>query len=108
MKLLQIKILHTVVWVFFVLAILYILYSGIADRVNLFTWIAIALVVGEGIILLINRWQCPLTPIAKKYTDQHDVGFDIFLPGWLARHNTAIFTSLYAIGIVIVIYRLLT
>jgi len=49
---------------------------------------------------------CPLTQVAKKYTDKHVVGFDIFLPSWLAKHNKAIFTSLFAIGLAFVIYRL--
>ena len=89
-KLLLIKILHTVVWVFFVVAILYVLYSGISDKITLFTWIAIASVVVEGIVLLINKWRCPLTPIAEKYTDNPVVGFDIFLPSWFTavRLNT--------------------
>ena len=107
-KLLLIKFLHTVIWAFLVLVIFYILYSGIIDRVNCFTWIAISLIIVEGIVLLIHKWHCPLTQIAKKYTDDRVVGFDIFLPGWLAKHNKSIFTFLYAIGVSIVIYRLLT
>jgi len=105
-KLFLVKSLHTIIWAFFVLVILYVLYSGIFDRINIFTWIAIALVVLEGIILLIYKWRCPLTQVAKKYTDKHVVGFDIFLPSWLAKHNKAIFTSLFAIGLAFVIYRL--
>ena len=107
-KLLTIKAMHTVIWVFFVLIILYILYSAIVDRIDILTWIAIALIVVEGIILLINDWRCPLTILGEKYTEQTDVGFDIFLPRWVAKNNKTIFTSLYSIGVVIVIYRLLT
>jgi hypothetical protein len=104
-KLLLVKVLHTAIWASFVFVILYILYSGIYDRINLLTWVAIALIVAEGIVLLICRWRCPLTLIAKKYADNHVVGFDIFLPGWLAKHNKTIFTSLYLISVILVIYR---
>lgn len=107
-KFLTIKVLHTVIWAFFVLIILYILYSAIIDRIDTLTWIAIALIVVEGIILLVNGWQCPLTSVGEKYTEQTDVGFDIFLPRWLAKNNKTIFTTLYSIGVILVIYRLLT
>jgi hypothetical protein len=107
-KLLVVKILHTFIWIFFVLAIFYIMYSGILNRINLFTWAAITLVLIEGIVLFINGWRCPITKIGEKYTDEADVGFDIFLPRWLAKHNKVIFTTVYAIGIIIVIYRLLS
>lgn len=107
-KLLTIKVLHTVIWAFFVFIILDILYTGIIDGIDTLTWIAIALIVIEGIILLINRWRCPLTNLGAKYAEQTDVGFDIFLPRWVAKNNKMIFTPIYAIGVIIVIYRLLT
>lgn len=107
-KLLTIKVIHTAIWAFFVLIILYILYSAIIDRIDILTFIAIALIVVEGIILLINGWRCPLTILGEKYTEQTDVGFDIFLPRWVAKNNKTIFTTLYSIGVVMVIYRLLT
>ncbi len=107
-KLLTIKVLHTIIWVFFVLIILYILYSGIFNRIDILTWVAIVLIVVEGIILLVNGWRCPLTNLGEKYTEQTDVGFDIFLPSWVAKNNKTIFTTIYLIGVIIVIYRLLT
>ncbi|WP_197079510.1 hypothetical protein [Desulfosporosinus sp. I2] len=107
-NLLMIKVLHTVIWAFFVLIILYILYTAIIDRIDILTWIAIALIVVEGIILLINGWRCPLTIVGEKYTEQTDVGFDIFLPRWVSKNNKTIFTTIYSIGVILVIYRLLT
>jgi cbb3-type cytochrome oxidase subunit 1 len=107
-RLLLIKVIHTVIWAFFVLVIFYILYAGITDRIGVITWLAIASVIVEGIVLLINRWRCPLTIIAEKYTDETDDGFDIFLPCWLAKHNKTIFTTIFAIGVIIVVYRLLS
>ena len=107
-RLLTIKVLHTVIWAFFVHIILYILYSAIIDRIDTLTWFAIALIVVEGIIILLNRWRCPLTILGERYTEQTDVGFDIFLPKWVAKNNKTIFTTLYIVGVMIVIYRLLT
>lgn len=99
--------MHTIIWVFYVLIISYILFAGIFNKVNVYTWIAIGSVVFEGIILIIFKGKCPLTIMGYKYTDNLQVGFDIFLPRWLAKNNKMIFGTIYGIGVLIVIYRLL-
>lgn len=104
-KLLAIKLIHTIIWAFFVFVIFYILYSGITNSINTFTWIGIGLIIGEGLILLIFKMFCPLTLIARKYSDSQKDNFDIFLPNWLAKHNKLIFTSIFIIGLIIVVVR---
>lgn len=106
-KLFYLKLAHTAIWAFFVSVIFYILYAGIFNQINVYTWIAIGLVIMEGIILFIFKWKCPLTIIGYKYTDNHDVGFDIYLPRWLAKYNKIIFTTIFVIGLLIVLFRLL-
>ncbi|WP_206082183.1 hypothetical protein [Maribellus sediminis] len=104
-KLLTIKIAHTIIWVFFVSVIVYILYTGIIDAVNTYTWVGIGLVVAEGLVLLAFRSFCPLTVLARRYSDSDLDNFDIFLPNWLAKHNKLIFTILFAVGVVLVLWR---
>lgn len=106
-KLQVIKWVHTLIWIFFVYAIFYILYSGITNRINSFTWIAIAMIFGEGLVLLIFKKFCPLTLMARQYSDSDKDNFDIFLPNWLARYNKEIFTTIFVIGLVIVLLRIL-
>jgi len=105
-KLKVIKWIHTIIWLFFVTIIFYILYSGITGKINTFTWIAIALVIGEGIILLIFKMFCPLTVLARKYSNSQKDNFDIYLPNWLAKFNKIIFTSIFLSGLVIVLIRM--
>ena len=104
-RLLQIKLLHTAIWLFFVVIIFYIVYSGITGNINGFTWIAIGLVIGEGLVLLLFKMFCPLTVIARQYSDSKKANFDIFLPEWLAKYNKEIFTSIYLLGVVLVLLR---
>ncbi len=104
-KLFLIKLVHTVIWALFVVVIFYILYSGITNTVNTYTWIGIILIVGEGITLAIFKMFCPLTLIARKYSDSDRDNFDIFLPNWLAKHNKVIFTSIFVIAVIIVLWR---
>ncbi|QYA27213.1 hypothetical protein G3I01_11540 [Gramella sp. MT6] len=91
---------------FFVLVIFYILYSGIFNKITTFTWIGVGLVIGEGIVLMIFNKFCPLTLIARKYSNSQKDNFDIFLPNWLAKNNKLIFTSIFLAGLIIIIIRL--
>jgi hypothetical protein len=104
-KFFLIKLIHTLIWIFYVLIIFYIIYCGAANKINYYTWIAIGLVIIEGIILYIFKLFCPLTLIARKYSDSDKENFDIFLPIWIARNNKLIFTSIYLIGLFLVSYR---
>ncbi len=107
-KLLLIKIIHTIIWAFFVILLFYILYSGITDSITVYTWIGIALIICEGLVLLLFKMYCPLTVLARNYSDSQKDNFDIFLPNWLAKHNKLIFTSIFVIGLLVVVFRTLT
>jgi hypothetical protein len=104
-KLFVIKFVHTLIWLLFVIVIFYILFSGISNKINSYTWIAIGLVIAEGIVLILFKMYCPLTLIARKYSDSNKDNFDIFLPNWLARYNKIIFTTIYLIAVAIVLIR---
>ena len=104
-KLTLVKIIHTLIWAVFVFLIFYILYSGLSGKINTFTWVAIGLVLGEGLVLLIFKMFCPLTLIARKYSDSTKDNFDIYLPNWLARNNKVIFTSIFLVAAIIVLIR---
>ena len=106
-KLTVVKVVHTLIWLFFVAAIFYILYSGISNKITITTWIAIGLIIAEGVVLVMFRMFCPLTLIARKYTDSEKDNFDIYLPNWLARYNKIIFTTIYLVGVIIVLIRVL-
>ena len=104
-KLLAIKLVHTLIWAFFVVVIFYVLYSGIYDKVTTYTWIGIGLVILEGLVLLVFKMFCPLTLVARKYSDSEKDNFDIFLPNWLAKHNKLIFTTIYVLALILVLIR---
>jgi hypothetical protein len=106
--LLLIKMLHTVIWFFFVSIIGYILHAGLTDQVDTYARAGIGFVIMEGVVLLLNKGSCPLTPLAARYTENRADNFDIFLPRWLARHNKTVFTTVFVLGVVLVIYREMT
>jgi hypothetical protein len=101
----KIKIAHTLIWAFFATSIIAIPICSLFQEHRL-ALAFIGIVAVEVLILLVNRMSCPLTAIAGRYTDDRRANFDIYLPEWLARHNKAIFGSLYVMGIVFTLCRM--
>ncbi len=99
-----VKAIHTVAWAFF---------AGCILAIPVFAWqrelrtagALIALVFVEVVVILVNRWRCPLTGVAARYTDDRRDNFDIYLPLWLARYNKIIFGSLYIAAVVFTLVR---
>ncbi len=106
-KLLYIKIIHTLVWIFFNVVIFYLFYAVVSNKIDIWVWIGLGLFALEGITLLLFGMMCPLTVMAKKYSDSTKENFDIFLPNWLARNTKLVYTTFLAIIIIILIYRLI-
>ena len=102
--LIAVKLAHTLIWVFFVGCILAIPYFAWSDRFR-YAAVLSAVVLVEVLILAVNRWRCPLTPVAGRYTADRQPNFDIYLPEWLARHNKGIFGSLYVGGLLVMLLR---
>ena len=107
-RLIWVKTIHTLIWVFFNIVIFYLLYAVIVNKIDKWVWICIGLIVMEGLVLLIFKRVCPGTLIARKYSDSTRDNFDIYLPNWLAKYNKEIYSFIVLIAIVILVYRLLT
>jgi len=107
-KLRLIKIIHTAIWIFFNVVIFYMLYAAIIGKLDVWLWTGFALVSLEGIVLLIFKFACPLTLIARKYSTSRKNNFDIYLPEWLAKYTRLIYTSLVGAIAVIVALQLLS
>jgi polyferredoxin len=95
-----VRLIHTVVWLFFVAVILAIPVAAWQRRFSLFLTLT-ALVLVEVAVLLWNGFSCPLTGVAARYTADRRDNFDIYLPLWLARYNKLIFGSLFVAGVVV-------
>jgi len=102
-----VKTAHTIIWAIMVAAICCILYAGLSGVVTTVTYASVGLMVFEGLALLVGKGNCPLTPIARQYSDSEKANFDIYLPEWLARYNKLIFGALLALGLVLLAFRLL-
>ncbi|MCG2611617.1 hypothetical protein LZZ90_08870 [Flavobacterium sp. SM15] len=107
-KLILVKLLHTAIWLFFNVVIFYLFYAVIANKIDKWVWICLGLIVMEGIVLLIFKRICPVTLIARNYSDSSKPNFDIYLPLWLAKYNKEIYSTIVFITVIILIFRLIT
>lgn len=106
-KLTAIKIIHTLIWIFFNVVLAYLYYAVISNKIDRYVWIGLSLFVLEGVVLLIFNKQCPLTIVARRYSNSNQHNFDIYLPNWLAKYNKLIYTSLLVVVIFMLLYRLI-
>jgi hypothetical protein len=98
----MIKVVHTVIWVFFAGSIFAIPVCAALEEYKA-ALILIGIVLVEVLILVVNGMRCPLTGVAACYTNDRRDNFDIYLPEWLARHNKTVFGLLYVLGIIFTI-----
>ncbi|MBS1773667.1 MAG: hypothetical protein JST82_12475 [Bacteroidetes bacterium] len=104
-QLFKIKLLHTAIWLVLAPIVLYVLWCGVTGNITVYSWLATAAIIIEGLVLLLFKGSCPLTVMARRYSDSTKDNFDIFLPNWLAKYNKIIFTSIFVVGLALMVYR---
>ncbi|MEP0775557.1 MAG: hypothetical protein HRF46_14505 [Acidobacteriota bacterium] len=102
---LQIKILHTVIFWMLSGCVLYALYSGLADRITPWTWVAVAALAVESVALAASGWVCPLTLLAERQGAARGSVADIFLPRVLADRIFPVCGTLYGVALALLIWR---
>ncbi|KTB47764.1 hypothetical protein DEALK_06090 [Dehalogenimonas alkenigignens] len=92
-----IKTAHSVVFWFMLVCFFYNIYAAAA---GVFTWL-LAVTYGthliEGVVLIFNRWTCPLRIMAEKAGAENGQVSDIFLPRWLADHLFQVGMALFVV-----------
>jgi hypothetical protein len=101
----QIKLVHTVIFWILSACVIFALYSGLADRVTRWTWVAVVLLLVESVVLVAAGWTCPLTILAERQGAAEGAVADIFLPKWLADRIFPVCGTLYGIALVLIAWR---
>jgi ABC-type uncharacterized transport system permease subunit len=102
LALIAVKLLHTVIWTFFAGCIVAVPLAALRHRFRLGAILS-ALVLVECLVLAVNGGRCPLTDVAARFTPERADNFDIYLPVWLAHWNKAIFGTLFAVGVLLLL-----
>jgi hypothetical protein len=99
-KIFFVKLVHSLIFLFMVVCLGYILYCAAFRRYDWWLVAALSAIFLEGLVLLLNHGQCPFTDLAKKYGDAKGTVTDLFLPMWCARHTFKVSTTLFIIELV--------
>jgi hypothetical protein len=99
-----IKVAHTVIWAFFAACILALPVAGWLRRFDWALLLTVFILLECG-VLAVNRGRCPLTDLAAKCTADRSPDSDIYLPHWLARHNKAVFGTLFVLNELLVLWQ---
>ncbi len=103
----EIKVVHTIIFAVLSACVLFVLYSAVMNRISTWTWVALALVLAESVVLVACGWKCPLTILAERLGASEGAVADIFLPKWLADRIFPICGGTFFIGSAILAMRLL-
>ena len=103
----RIKLVHSLIFWILSACTVYSLFSGIADRITTWTWVAVGLLLLESVVLVASGWTCPLTILAERSGALRGSVTDIFLPRWLADRIFPICGTMYAVALVLILWRVL-
>lgn len=105
-KLATVKVVHTLVWIFFNVVIFYMLCAVITGKIDKWLWTGYAIILLETLTLIAFGNYCPLTVIARKFSDSSKDNFDIYLPNIIAKYNKQIYSAIMIFIIALTVYRL--
>ena len=85
----KVKLLHTAAWAFFAGCIVLLPFAAWLRRFDV-ALILIVIVTFEVAVLVWNRFKCPLTDVAARYTDdRRDTSTSTFPCGWPGTTSTS-------------------
>jgi hypothetical protein len=88
------------------LCVLYSLFSGLANHITVWTWIAVAVLLVQSIVLVSCGWTCPLTLLAERKGAARGSVTDIFLPKWFAGQIFRVCGTLYGVALLLLAWRI--
>jgi hypothetical protein len=96
-----IRLVHTLIFFFVSICILYIVYCGAVGKINTYLWLALGFVFLIGLIYAGNGLECPLATLVHQLAGRRDVA-DIFFPDWFANKIMPVSTGVYVVGAALV------
>jgi hypothetical protein len=106
-SLLFIKFIHTAVFIAMNVFLAILILEVITDRISYLSWLSIAALLTESIVLIANGWRCPISIYAEKVGATNGRESDIFLPLWFTDRIPVLYGSILAIALLFFAIRLL-
>ncbi|MEW5993788.1 MAG: hypothetical protein AB1744_05255 [Candidatus Zixiibacteriota bacterium] len=97
-----VRVFHTIVGLFFIGCIIYVYYCALTGRATREAYIAIGVLVFEGLIVFLSGRRCPLAFLHRRFGDERGF-FDLFLPDPLVpfAYPTLAVVALFGIALLV-------
>ena len=102
-----IRSVHTLIFLVMGGLLLGFLFEVITDRITPLTWIAVVVLLLEGVVLMLNGWRCPLGTYAEQVGAIKTSESDMLLPRWFTALIFPVCSTLLAVALVLLAFRLL-
>ena len=93
------RLLHSAIFVGMAFAVVITFWCAVTNSRGPLLWTCLALISAECIAYMGNGMKCPLTPLAGERA------LEAFIPEWHARRTPLIFGSLFAVSVLILVFR---
>jgi len=103
---LLVRLIHGFVAIFFLTCVGMVYYSGITGRVGLASYLAVLALLVEGIVVLLNKGNCPMGMIHRRVGDPKTL-LELFLPPRLAKKGIPFAAFVAFIGFLLLLFRTL-
>ena len=101
-----IRSIHTLIALIMFASIGVVYYSAISEEYNWILYLAFGALFIEGIAITLNKWDCPLSYLQRKYGDKKAF-FELFLPKRIAKQMFRFNFLLISIGCLILLFNIL-
>ena len=101
-----IRSIHTLIALVMIASMAIVYYSAISETYDILLYLALGALLIEGIVITINKGDCPFSYLQRKYGDDKAF-FELFLPKNIARHMFRFNFVVITIGYVLLLFRLI-
>jgi len=101
-----VRSIHTLVALVMIASMAVVYYSAISKTYNVLLYLASGALLIEGIAITLNKGDCPLSYLQRKYGDDKTF-FELFLPRNIAKHMFRFNFIVISIGYLLLLFNLL-
>jgi hypothetical protein len=103
-----IKSIHTAIFIAMNVFLAILILEVITGRISYLSWLSIAALLTESVVLVANGWRCPISIYAQNIGVTNGHESDIFLPLWFTDRIPVVYGSILAVTLLFFVIRLLS
>ena len=98
------RIVHVIIGLFFISCLMYLFVSAFSPDLTFWTYFSFTAIVLEGLLLLANKGQCPITLFQNRLGDNKGF-FDLFLPDKALPYVIPVFSILTTLACILIFLK---